>query len=400
MVGRGLVCENCGAEYPEGPRWLCERCFELLSVRYGAEAGRLKAGEIANRDRNMWRYLERLPVDSRGASEAGWTRLVEAKRLGEELGLVRLYVKDEGTGSPTGCLADRGAAVAVAKAGEFGFEAVGCATMGSDGVPVAAACARAGVACYVFAPVGGELDQLSSAREMGAHVVLLEGEEEEAELFCREAAEEYGWGFLNLHLKAFWAEGVKTFIFEVAEQMGWKLPKQLVTYVGSGVLAKGSVEGREELVRMGLIEDGRMAVYGVQTESCAPIARALLNEDNWVTAWKRPSRGGPSDPAWGKSAVEAIRRSKGSGETVTEAEARKGRKLLGETEGLLRGARTGAAVWAAKKLAEKGKLNAEAVTVIGATERAAESGASRAKAFPRIRPRLSDFDRLMKNGFG
>jgi threonine synthase len=400
MVGRRLVCENCGAEYPEGPRWLCERCFELLRVRYGAEGGRLKAGEIANRDRDIWRYLERLPVDSRGASEAGWTRLVEAKRLGEALGLVRLYVKDEGTGSPTGCLADRGAAVAMSKAGEFGFKAVACATMGSDAVPVAAACARAGVACYVFAPVGGELDRLCSASRMGAHVVLLEGGEAEAELFCREAGEEYGWGFLNLHLKAFWAEGVKTFIFELAEQMGWRLPGQLVVYLGSGVLAKESVEGREELVRMGLVEDGEMAVYGVQTESCAPIARALLNEDDWVTAWEKPSREGPSDPAWGDWAMEAISRSNGLGESVTDEEARKGRKLLGETEGLLRGARTGAAVWAAKKLAEKGKLNPEAVTVIAATERAAESGASRAKSFPRIRPRLSDFDRLMKNGFG
>ena len=399
-MARGLVCDNCGAEYPEEPRWLCERCFELLRVRYEAEEGKPGRRELADREMSLWRYRERLPVDRAGASEVGWTRLVEAKHLGERLGLERVYIKDEGTGSPTGCVEDRGAAVAAAKSQEFGYEAVACATMGAGAAPVAAACARAGVRCYVFAPPGGEREPLLGASKMGAKVVLLDGRREEAERFCRDAADEYGWGFLNLHLKPYWAEGIKTLFFEVAEQLGWKLPDQFVIYVGSGVLAKESAKAEKELRGMGIEKNRGMRVYGVQLESCAPIARALSNDNGCVTAWEGSSTAGPSDPAWGKAAAEAIRRSKGTCQTVSKEEAEKGGELLAETEGLLRGVRTGASVWATKKLAEQGKLRPEAVTVIAATERAVEEARGSARSLCRIRPRLSDFDRLMRNGFG
>ena len=398
-MARRLSCDNCGAEYAEGPRWLCDRCFELLSVRYAKDAAGLNRQEVANRARNLWRYRERLPADSPGDSEVGWTKLVEARRLGKELGVEKLYVKDEGTGSPTGCVEDRGAAVAVAKSREFGFESVACATLGASARPVAAACARAGVRCYVFAPPGGAREQLSAASEMGAKVILLDGKEEAGEVFCREAGEEYGWGFLNLHLKPYWAEGLKTMAFEVAEQLGWELPDQLAIYVGSGVLAKESAEAGKELTSTGVVNGAQMAIHGVQMKSWAPIARAFSDGKANIRPWEKPSIAGPSDPAWGKAAVDAIRESKGSCETATKEEGEKGRALLAETEGLLRGVRTGAAVWATGKLAREGKLSAGGITVIAATDRAEERGRSSRRSFTRIRPRLKDFDRLMRNGF-
>lgn len=398
-MARWLSCDNCGAEYAEGPRWLCERCFELLRVRYEKDTGRLNRQEVANRARNLWRYRERLPADSSGDSEVGWTKLVEARRLGKELGVERLYVKDEGTGSPTGCVEDRGAAVAVAKSREFGFESVAYATLGAGARPVAAACARADMRCYIFAPPGGEPEPLCAAREMGAKVILLDGKETAAELFCREAGEEYGWGFLNLHLKPYWAEGLKTMVFEVSEQLGWELPARLVTYVGSGVLVEESAEAARELAGGGTVEGTQMGIHGVQMKSCAPIARAFSDGEADVKPWERPSTAAPSDPAWGKAAVDAIRESKGSCETATKEEGEKGRALLAETEGLLRGVRTGAAVWATGKLAREGKLSAGGITVIAATDRAEERGRSSRRSFTRIRPRLKDFDRLMRNGF-
>jgi len=231
--------------------------------------------------------------------------------------------------------------------------------------------------------------------------VLVEGREEEAAWFCREAAEEYGWAFVNLQLKPFWAEAAKTLVFEVAEQLGWRLPGQLVMPMASGLLAKKSAEAREELSALGFIDGASnvMKIFGVQTESCAPIARALREGLENVRPWGNSSSAAPADPPWGEEAVRAVRGSGGGGAVVTEEEAGKGRELLAKTEGMVRGAESGAAVWGVKRLTEEGKLQEDELTVLAVTGRPPEASVAGRKPLRRIRPRLSDLDKLLRIGF-
>ena len=320
----GLACRNCSRLEPLGASYVCAACFGPLDVAYDLSKVRASVDRttIAGRAPGIWRYLELLPVSaapSRGLP-VGSTPLLAADRIGAALGLDRLWVKDD-TRNPTLSFKDRAVAVAAARAVEFGITTLACASTGNLAGATAAAAAAIGLPAYVFIPADLEPAKIDHALAYGATVVPIEGTYDDVNRLCLEIADETGWGFVNINLRPFYAEGSKTLAFEIAESLGWRSPDVVVAPIASGAMFTKLARGFDQLVEVGLIERRPIRYVGGQAAGCAPVATAwdhgtevvpVRNPDTFVRSL---AIGSPAD---GSYAAEQARSSGGSIEAIPD----------------------------------------------------------------------------------
>ena len=337
----GLACRNCGRRQPLGLNYVCPACFGPLDVAYDldAVAAGIDRSTIEARRPGIWRYLELLPVDAppRRGLPVGSTPLLAAERLGPALGLERLWLKDD-TRNPSLSFKDRAVAVAAARAVEFGVEAIACASTGNLAGATAAAAAALGLPAYVFIPADLEPAKVDHALAFGATVVPVDGTYDEVNRLCLEVADETGWGFVNVNLRPFYAEGSKTLAFEIAESLGWRSPDVIVAPIASGAMFTKLARGFEELAAVGLIERRGIRFVGGQAAGCAPVATAWGRDTTVIEPVRRPDTivrslaiGSPAD---GSYAVELARASGGSIEAIPDEQTAAAIRQVAALEGI------------------------------------------------------------------
>jgi len=361
---RGLKCRLCGKAFPKEPLNFCTEDFGPLEVDYDYEAiaEALSRSKIELRTFNMWRYRELLPIDGEPTvgPQVGGTPLVPAKRLAEELGVKKLWLKNDAVNFPTLSFKDRVVSVALSKAREFGFTTVGCASTGNLANSVAANSAAAGLQSYIFVPADLERAKILGTSIFGAKVIGVHGTYDQVNRLCTQVAFKYGWGFVNINLRPFYAEGSKTVGFEIAEQLGWRTPQHVVCPMAGGSLICKIQKAFQELHKCGLIADPTCKIYGAQPAGCNPISNAVKN--GWEThrPVRKPNTIAKSlaigDPADGYFACKVIRESGGWAEDVTDAEIADSMALLGRTEGIFAETAGGVTLAVTRKLLDQGRL--------------------------------------------
>ncbi len=368
----GLRCRECGRDYPADPVHVCELCFGPLEVAYDRDAwaGTVTRASIEAGPPTIWRYADLLPSGADPAQRvdlgAGMTRLVRAKNLGQALGLAELWVKDD-SGNPTHSFKDRVVSVALSKAVEFGFTTVACASTGNLANSVAAHSARANLRSVVFIPADLEPAKIVATAIYGQSLVAVTGSYDDVNRLCAEVAADLPWGFVNVNLRPYYAEGSKTIAYETAEQLGWRLPAQVVVPIASGSLLTKVDKGFRELAALGLVDDTPVTVYGAQAAGCSPVSTAFQNGWDVVrpvkpdTIAKSLAIGNPAD---GPYALDVARRTGGAIDDVTDDEVRAGIRLLAETEGIFAETAGGVTVGVLRKLLDAGRLDRDAPTVI------------------------------------
>ena len=366
---RGLVCRECGREYPVEPIHVCEFCFGPLEVIYDYDEIKknISRSKIEEGPKSLWRYIDLLPVEEPTVGlTAGFTPLKKAENLGRELGLENLYIKDDSVNHPTLSFKDRVVSVALSKAKEFGFDTAACASTGNLANSVSAHAAQAGMNCFVFIPANLETQKIIGSLVFNPTVVAVEGTYDDVNRLCSEIANELQWAFVNINIRPFYAEGSKTLAFEVVEQLGWKAPDAVVAPAASGSLVTKIWKGLKELLKVGLINELKTRVYGAQALGCSPIAQAWKEGSDFVkpvkpnTIAKSIAIGNPAD---GIYALNVTRESLGDWETATDEEIIEGIKLLAETEGIFTETAGGTTIAVLKKLAMSGKIRRDETVV-------------------------------------
>lgn len=404
----GLRCRVCGKTYPVEPINFCTDDFGPLEVVYDYSAlrGQLSREKIAARAPGMWRYRELLPLDGGPTvgHQVGGTPLVRADRLAAALGVDCVYVKNDAVNAPTLSFKDRVVAVALSKAIEFGFDVVGCASTGNLANSVAANAAAAGLAAFVFVPADLERAKIINSTVYGARVVGVTGTYDEVNRLCTQIAFKYGWGFVNINLRAFYAEGSKTLGYEIAEQLGWRRPRHVVAPMAGGSLIGKIHKAFDELVKVGLVADGPTSVYGAQATGCNPISEAVKSGRDTHRPVRKPQTIAKSlaigDPADGYFAAQLIRNSGGWAEDVSDAEIVDGINLLARTEGIFAETAGGVTVAVAKKLIEQGKLPRDEEIVLCITGNGLKTQDAVSESLPEpavIRPSLDAVVDLLRD---
>jgi threonine synthase len=369
-----LVCRDCGRRYPlPDAAFKCHGCGNGLDIDYDYELATERLGEIppAEREINIWRFEELLPIiDARAQARvgrySGRTPLIHADRLGAELGLKKLYLKDDSTSRPTLSYKDRVVSMAVARLLELGGEELGCVSTGNVGTAVSSLAAKAGVAAYVFYPSNMERGKARACRALGATVIQLDGNYDQANRACRELALATGVQFTNITLRPFYAEGAKTVAYEVVEQLEWEAPDHFVIPAAGGTLSSRVHKGLIELEKVGLAETSATRINIAQAEGCSPIATAIENGSGEIepqtprTAAHSIAIGAPGD---GPLVVDAVASRGGSGATATDAEIFEAIDLLGATEGVLTEPAGGTTIACTARLAQEGKIDPEDTVV-------------------------------------
>jgi len=363
MMGHvtGLRCKGCGKEFEKKPVAACEACWAALEPIYdmGAIRRTFRRETIAMRPADLWRYRELLPIDGdptvgRGT---GFTPLIAAPRLGARLGIRDLWVKYDAACHPTLSFKDRLVAVALTKAKEFGMTTVGCASTGNLANAVAAGAAAAGLRAVILVPEDLEVVKIAGTAIFKPTLVGVRGNYDRVNRLCAQIADQHGWGFVNVNLRTYYGEGSKTVGFELAEQLGWKLPGHVVSPMAGGSLIGKVEKAFSELAELGLVEAGPFRVHGAQPLGCNPIVAAFKGELKTVKPVKPDTivrSLAIGDPADGPAALATIRRTGGRAEDPTDAEVLEGIRLLAETEGLFGETAGGTVVAAAQRLAAAG----------------------------------------------
>lgn len=365
----GLVCRECGHAQPLGPFYACSECFGPLEIGY--DFPRVTREQIEAGPRNIWRYQPLLPVPADIAlspnMEPGFTRLLRARNLGAELGVKNLWVKDD-SGNPTHSFKDRVVAIALSAARELGAKVFACPSTGNLANAVAAAGARAGIRTVVFIPHDLEPAKIQMTAVYGGTVVAVRGSYDDVNRLASEiAGEEEGWAFVNVNVRPYYAEGSKTLAYEMAEQLGWRLPEQVVVPVASGSQLTKIDKGFQELIKLGLVEDTPYAIFGAQATGCSPVSAAFKSGHDVVrpvkpdTIAKSLAIGNPAD---GPYVLDVTRRTGGTVEDVSDEEVRAGILQLARTEGVFAETAGGVTVGCLKKLVETGQLDPEKETVV------------------------------------
>jgi threonine synthase len=401
-----LKCRECGQEYPIEPLHVCETCFGPLEVVY--DYARIRSAinhkVIEARARNLWRYRELLPVDSEPdvGPFSGFTPLLHARRLGEEIGIKRLYIKDDTVNHPTLSYKDRVVSVSITKAQEFGFTTVSCASTGNLATAVASHAARAGLKCYIFMPEGVESGKIVGSAIYGAKVITIRGNYDDVNRLCSEIADKYGWAFVNINLRPYYTEGAKTFGFEIAEQLGWKLPDNVVIPTAGGTILPKVAKAFKELKEVGLVKGGASKIHSAQAAGSAPVIHALHKGTDLIspvkpnTIAKSIAIGNPAD---GYYVLGAVRESGGWGEMATDEEIVDSIKLLARTEGIFAEPAGGTTLAVTLKLIAQGRIRADESVVVAITGNGYKTleAVSQAVEPPFvIEARLNDFDALFE----
>jgi threonine synthase len=364
-----LSCRECGARQELGPYYACAECFGPLEVAY--DFGAVSRDAIEAGPKSIWRYRSLLPVPADVErfpnTEPGFTRLLRADNLARELGLDTLWIKDD-SGNPTHSFKDRVVAVALAAARELGLKVLACPSTGNLANAVAAAAARAGIKSVVFIPHDLERPKVLTTAVYGGTLLAVKGNYDDVNRLASEiAGEEEGWAFVNVNVRPYYAEGSKTLGFEIAEQLGWRLPQQVVIPVASGAQLVKVDKGFRELTELGLVESSPYRIFGAQATGCSPVAEAFRDGHDVVrpvrpdTVAKSLAIGNPAD---GPYVLDVCRRTGGAVEDVSDDEVRDGIALLARTEGIFGETAGGVTVATLKKLIETGQLDPSAETVI------------------------------------
>jgi len=357
---KGLRCRECGKEYPKAPIHVCEFCFGPLEVTYEYdEIKRVFSRDvIKNRSSDIWRYAELLPLDKPNSIGkcVGFTPLLKADNLARILGVREIYVKNDAVCYPTLSFKDRVVSVALSKAKEFGYKTVACASTGNLANAVAALSSLGRLESYLFIPYDLEQSKIIGTTVYGAKLIGINGSYDDVNRLCSEVAGKFGWAFVNINIRPYYAEGSKTFGFEIMEQLGWRLPKHIVVPMASGSLITKIWKAIQEFDKLGLVDRTETKIYGAQATGCSPITTALKN--GWEifkpvkpnTIAKSLAIGNPAD---GYYAMKVMKESGGCGEDVTDEEVVEGMKLLAETEGIFTETAGGVTMAVTKKLIEK-----------------------------------------------
>jgi threonine synthase len=364
MPPESLRCKECKTPYPLDARYVCERCFGPLEVAY---APRTDADPAALRRRiqagphSLWRYSDFLPVQAppRNTLPAGWTPLLRADRLAEQLGLREVWIKNDAA-NPTHSFKDRVVSIALARARELGFETIACASTGNLANAVAAHASAAGIESYVFVPFDLEEQKVLATGVYGTNLVSVRGNYDDVNRLCTELAGERDWAFVNINMRPYYSEGSKTLAFETAEQLGFEMPDRIVCPIASGSLFTKIARGFEEWLEVGLLEGELPTFHGAQATGCSPVATAYADGHDFCrpvkpnTIAKSLAIGNPAD---GPYALDLARRTGGSIEAVTDDEIREGVKLLARTTGIFTETAGGVTVAVLAKLAAQGEID-------------------------------------------
>ena len=367
-----LKCRECGRLYPKQAIHVCDFDFGPLEAAYDYDAIRpvLTRQVIESRPHTMWRYRELLPIDGEPTvgTQVGFTPLVKADRLAKALGIRELFVKNDTVNYPTLSFKDRVVSVALSRACELGFKVVACASTGNLANSVAANAAAAGLKSYVLIPADLEQGKVLGSLVYGTNVVAIHGAYDQVNRLCSEIAGKYGWGFVNVNLRPYYAEGSKSMGYEICEQLGWRIPQHTVVPMASGSLLTKIHKAYGEFARLGLVEDAAFKVYGAQATGCAPIAHAMKRGTDIVKPVPKPDTIAKSlaigTPADGYYAIHAMKQTGGSAEDVTDEEIVEGIKMLAECAGIFAETAGGVTVACARKLIETGKIPRDGSAVL------------------------------------
>ncbi|NOS35108.1 MAG: threonine synthase [Deltaproteobacteria bacterium] len=405
---KGLQCRECGKGYPKEALHVCEFCFGPLEVVYDYDKIKtlLSREVIEQRAPNMWRYRELLPLDADPAIglDVGFTPLVRADNLARELGVDELYLKNDAVNCPTLSFKDRVVAIAISKARELGFKIIACASTGNLANSVAANAAACGMENYVFIPADLEKTKILGTLVYGSKVVAIKGAYDEVNRLCSEIAGKYGWAFVNINIRPYYAEGSKAFGYEIAEQLGWRLPKHIVTPMAGGSLITKIGKAFDEFQKLGLVEGNNTRIYGAQAAGCAPIVSAVKAGRDLIkpvrpnTIAKSLAIGNPAD---GYYSIKTINESGGWAEDVTDAEIVSAMKLLAETEGIFAETAGGVTLGVTKKLIEQGRIPRDESIVVSITGNGLKTQEALYGELPEpavIEANINEFDNLVESG--
>ena len=401
-----LRCRECGKRYDNAPLSICDECFSPLEVQCDLEAARntFTREAIAKGPSSMWRYQALLPVpdDYVAPTPAGWTPLLRAPRLAERIGASNLYIKNDAVCLPTLSFKDRVVSVALANAQIFGFDTVGCSSTGNLANAVAAQAARLGLKSYILVPSDLEPAKILNTQVYGAKLVRIDGNYDHVNRLCSQIADRYHWGFVNVNLRPYYAEGSKTVGFEIAEQLGWRLPDNVVVPMAGGSLITKIRKAFRELIALGLVEEKEVRFFGAQATGCSPIATAVKTGADHIEPQK-PSTIARSlaigNPADGHYAIRAITKSGGWSEDVSDPEVVDGIQTLAETEGIFTETAGGVTVGCARKLYREGRIQPDETTVLCITGnglKTTDALVGKYEAEEPIAPKLVEFERYLQ----
>ncbi|MBI4709980.1 MAG: threonine synthase [Nitrospirae bacterium] len=403
---RGLKCRECGREYPVDPIYVCEFCFGPLEVIYDYEGIRktLTREKIQSRPQNLWRYRELLPIDGEPGSglQSGFTPLIRADNLAGVLGLKELYIKDDTVAHPTLSFKDRVVAVALTKAKEFGFDTVACASTGNLAHAVSAQGAKAGFNRFIFIPASLEKSKIVASLVYEPNLIAVEGNYDEVNRLCSEVANKYRWAFVNINIRPFYSEGSKTHGYEIAEQLGWRAPDNVIVPCASGSLLTKIWKSFKEMKGIGLIGEMKTKAFAAQASGCCPIVTALKHKVDVIkpvkpdTIAKSLAIGNPAD---GFYALQVIKESGGFGEDVSDREIIDAIKLLAKTEGIFAETAGGVTLASAIRLIKAGYISKDSLTVICITGnglKTQEALIGHTKEPSYIKPNMASFEEALK----
>jgi threonine synthase len=368
----GLQCHLCKSQFPAEALWVCEKCLGPLEPVYDYTAIRVTRQEIEGRPKNLWRYRELLPItgEPRTGFDSGFTPLVRCTRLADRLGLSELYIKDDSVNHPTLSYKDRVVSVAATRALELGFDVLACASTGNLANSVAAHAARLGVECCVFIPDNLEAGKLLGSAIYRPTILAIAGNYDDVNRLCSQVGDRYGWGFVNINLRAYYAEGAKTMGFEIVEQLGWRYPDHVISPVAGGTLLPRILRGFRELAEVGLAQGQLPRVHAAQASGCAPVVNALTQGLDYPepvrpdTIAKSIAIGNPAD---GFQVLEAVRSTNGAGAAVSDKQIVDAIQLLAETEGIFTEPAGGTTLAATIDLVRRGVIDPDESVVVCVT---------------------------------
>src|SRR5437588_3687064 len=405
-----LKCRECQTAWGNQPISFCQKCFAPLEVAYDANVIRQKISrdEIAHRPTNLWRYKELLPLPEHFETSlpVGFTPLIKASGLGEQFHSKSLYIKNDAVCFPSLSFKDRVVAVALAQARNFGFEIVSCSSTGNLANAVAAQAARGGFKACVFIPSDLEPAKILGTQVYGAQIVRIAGNYDHVNRLCSQIADKHPWGFVNVNLRPYYAEGSKTVGYEIAEQLGWRLPDNVVVPMAGGSLITKIAKAFRELVTLGWVEDKPVKFFGAQATGCSPISDGVKRG----LARFRPSKPNTmatslvmGNPADGPFAMRLIRESGGWAEDISDPEIVDAIKLVAETEGIFTETAGGVTAGVTKKLIAQNRIKPDEATVVCITGNGLKTTDAIAGEFPAseaIAPRLAAFEAYLDAQLG
>ena len=400
-----LRCRECHKSWGNVAKSICEECFSPLEISYDYDSIRadFTREKIAQGPPNIWRYsaLLPLPENHHPTLPVGFTPLIKANGLAHEIGTKRLFIKNDAVCLPTLSFKDRVVAVALANAKSFGFDTVSCSSTGNLANATAAQAARNGFKCWIFIPADLEPAKILGTQVFGAKLVRISGSYDQVNRLCSQIADEHQWGFVNVNLRPYYAEGSKTFGYEIAEQLGWRLPDNVVCPMAGGSLITKIKKAFEELVQLGLVEPKHVKFFGAQATGCSPISTAVklgnteIDPQKPNTIARSLAIGNPAD---GHYAIKTIAGSGGWSEDVSDPEIVDSIQLLAETEGIFTETAGGVTLGCARKLYKSDRILPDETTVLCITGNGLKTTDVLADQYEEeqpIAPKLAEFEKLL-----